>query len=79
MEIEQLIYYKKRGLDLPEEAALRKYAPVWSQLQMRDSRLVRVPPANSDAASQVQVVLPRALVPKVLAQLHDSPTGGHLG
>lgn len=39
-----------------------------------------VPPANSDAApaSQVQVVLPQALIPKVLAQLHDSPTSGHL-
>lgn len=40
---------------------------------------MRIPPANSDAASHVQVVLPRVLVPKMLAQLHNSTTGGHLG
>uniref|UniRef100_A0A8C5FYF3 Gypsy retrotransposon integrase-like protein 1 n=1 Tax=Gouania willdenowi TaxID=441366 RepID=A0A8C5FYF3_GOUWI len=37
-----------------------------------------VPPANLDA-SNVQIVLPRALVPEVLKQLHNTPTGGHLG
>lgn len=78
-ELRLLINNKERGLNLPEDAVLQKYAPVWSQLQVRDLRLVRVLPSNSDAASQVQVVLLHALIPKVLAQLHDSPTGGHLG
>lgn len=78
-ELKQLIELKTQGKVIPENSPLRKYAPVWPQLQIRDSRLVRAPPANTDAASQVQVVLPQALVPKVLAQLHDSPTGGHLG
>ena len=63
--------------ELPNE--LKKFAPVWSQLQMQEGRLVRIPPANSDAAKQVQVVLPSSLVPKVLEQLHNSVTAGHLG
>lgn len=37
-----------------------------------------IPPVNSDVAS-LQVVFPQALVPKVLSQLHNAPTGGHLG
>lgn len=41
--------------------------------------MVRIPPAHSDAASQVQVVLPQSMVPKVLEQLHSVSTGGHLG
>lgn len=49
------------------------------QLQVQGSRLVRIPPAHLDTASQVQVVLPKSLVPQVLPQLHNSPTGGHLG
>lgn len=64
---------------MPEDPKLRKYAPVWDQLCIRDSRLVRIPPAHTDAASQVQVVLPHVLVSKVLAQLHGGTTGGHLG
>lgn len=36
-------------------------------------------PVNLDAAKQVQVVLPKSLVPKVLEQLHESVTAGHLG
>uniref|UniRef100_A0A8C6NWY3 Gypsy retrotransposon integrase-like protein 1 n=1 Tax=Nothobranchius furzeri TaxID=105023 RepID=A0A8C6NWY3_NOTFU len=43
------------------------------------SKLVRVAPANSDAAREVQVVLPQALVPEVQRELHNVPTGGHLG
>lgn len=77
-ELQQLIDLKIRGLAISENSPLLKYSPVWSQLQIRDSCLVRAPPANTDAASQVQVVLPQVLVPKVLAQLHDSLTGGHL-
>lgn len=78
-ELQLLIGFKKKGLDLPGDANLQKYAPVWSQMCMKDSRLVRIPPANSDAASQIQVILPRALVSQVLSQLHNTPSGGHLG
>lgn len=59
--------------------ALVKYLPLWDQLQVQNQRLVRIPPANSDAASAVQVVLPRSLVPGVLSMLHNTSTGGHLG
>ncbi|KAL2087309.1 hypothetical protein ACEWY4_018368 [Coilia grayii] len=65
------------GLQPPPE--LQKYAPVWPQLQMQGSRLVRVPPPNSDAANQVQVVVPTAMVSNILKQLHNDVTGGHLG
>uniref|UniRef100_A0A8C6P488 Gypsy retrotransposon integrase-like protein 1 n=1 Tax=Nothobranchius furzeri TaxID=105023 RepID=A0A8C6P488_NOTFU len=63
----------------PDDPELKQFAPVWDQLEIRGSQLVCVAPANSDAAQVVQVVLPRALVPGVLKQLHNAPTGGHLG
>ncbi len=50
----------------------------WNQLQVQGSRLVRIPPAYSDAASQVQVVLPQSMVRKILEQLHNVSTRGHL-
>uniref|UniRef100_A0A3Q0R9N3 Gypsy retrotransposon integrase-like protein 1 n=1 Tax=Amphilophus citrinellus TaxID=61819 RepID=A0A3Q0R9N3_AMPCI len=78
IELGQLIELKEKGLVLPEDSPLQKYTRLWPQLQMKGSRLVRLPPANSDAASP-QVVLPRSLIPKVLSQLHSTPTGGHLG
>ncbi|KAJ8016328.1 hypothetical protein DPEC_G00006050 [Dallia pectoralis] len=82
-EIKLLIELKKRnggsGAELQSNRAVRKYAPVWDQLQVQGQRLVRIPPVNSDAAHQVQVVLPKSLVPKVLAMLHSAKTGGHLG
>ncbi|XP_052002459.1 protein NYNRIN-like [Xyrauchen texanus] len=58
---------------------LQKFVRVWDQLQIQDQLLVQVPPRNSDAADKVQVVLPKCLVPKVLAMLHNVVTGGHLG
>lgn len=80
-EIWQLMQLKQSGgqAELPRDPALQRFAPVWAQLQVQGDRLVRVPPANSDAASQVQVVLPKAMIPSVLAQLHNTATGGHLG
>ena len=80
-EIMQLIELKRSGgqVDLPKDMGLQKYANVWPQLQMHQNRLVRVPPNNSDASSQPQVILPKAMVPNVLAQLHNTATGGHLG
>uniref|UniRef100_A0A8C6M7M4 Gypsy retrotransposon integrase-like protein 1 n=1 Tax=Nothobranchius furzeri TaxID=105023 RepID=A0A8C6M7M4_NOTFU len=71
----------KQGVDRigPDDPELKPFAPVWDQLEIRGSQLVRVAPANSDAAQVIQVVLPRALVPGVLKQLHNAPTGGHLG
>jgi len=65
--------------EMQQNAALKKYSSVWDQLQLRDQRLVRVPPPYSDASSKVQVVLPKVLVASVLNQLHSSVTGGHLG
>lgn len=78
-ELQQIISLKTQGncLHAPEE--LEKYAAVWAQLQLQGSRLVRFPPANSDAAKCVQVVLPKSMVPSILKQLHNASTGGHLG
>lgn len=81
--IHLLILLKNRSGNDYREAelnpALVKYLPVWDQLQIQNQRLVRIPPVNSDAASAVQVVLPRSLVPGVLSMLHNTSTGGHLG
>lgn len=79
-ELQQIIALKggeNECLRPPSE--LQKFAPVWAHLQVQGARLVRLPPVNSDAAQQVQVVLPKSLVPKVLEQLHNSVTAGHLG
>lgn len=79
-ELQKTFALKKQGTAgsrPPEE--LWKYAPVWDQLQVQGSRLVRHPPLNSDAANQVQVVIPKSLVPDILRQLHNATTGGHLG
>jgi len=79
-ELKKIIDLKKEGrtgLQPPDD--LQKYAQVWSQLQMQGSRLVRVPPSNSDAANQVQVVIPTVMVAEILRQLHNDVTGGHLG
>ncbi|KAG1943646.1 hypothetical protein F2P79_015127 [Pimephales promelas] len=81
--IQLLINLKNGSVDDGREGernpALVSYSPVWDQLHMRNQRLVRIPPANSDAASAVQVILPKSLVPGVLSMLHNTPTGGHLG
>ena len=29
--------------------------------------------------SRLQLALPKVLVPSILSELHDAPTGGHLG
>uniref|UniRef100_A0A8C2JCK1 Gypsy retrotransposon integrase-like protein 1 n=1 Tax=Cyprinus carpio TaxID=7962 RepID=A0A8C2JCK1_CYPCA len=80
----QLLVRLKSGLEdssreVEGNPALVKYLPVWDQLQVQNQRLVRIPPANSDAVSVIQVVLPRNLVPGVLFMLHNTTTGGHLG
>lgn len=80
VELQQIISLKTEGnACLQPPAELQKYAPVWSQLEMQGSRLVRVPPPNSDAANQIQVVIPTVMVPNILKQLHNGSTGGHLG
>ncbi|KAG1930770.1 thy-1 membrane glycoprotein [Pimephales promelas] len=56
--IQLLINLKNGSVDDGREGernpALVSYSPVWDQLHMRNQRLVRIPPANSDAASAVQ-------------------------
>ncbi|KAI9542181.1 hypothetical protein NQZ68_022234 [Dissostichus eleginoides] len=75
-ELRRIIDCKKQADSLiPEDPELQRYSPLWNQLQMQGSRLVRIPPLYSDAASQVQVILPRSMVPKVLEQLHNVSTG----
>lgn len=69
-----------RRRDAELNPALVKYLPVWDQLQVQNQWLVSwFPPVNYDAASAVQVVLPKKLMPDVLSMLHNTPTGGHLG
>lgn len=79
-ELQKILALKMEGRagDQPPED-LQKYAPVWAQLQIQGSRLVRHPPLNSDAANRIQVVVPSSLVPQILSQLHNANTGGHLG
>lgn len=79
MELWQIIECKKQAYSyMPEKPELQKYAPVWNQLQVQGSRLVKISPAHSDPASKVQVVL-QSMVPKDLEEQHNISTGGHLG
>lgn len=82
-ELRQIINCKGQGdeCQMPGAPKLQKYGSVWGQLCVQGSRLVKIPPAHSDAAAQIQVLYSffGSLVPKVLAQLHDDTTGGHLG
>lgn len=81
-ELTLLIHLKQvsddNDTETQQNASLKKYSSVWGQLELQDQRLVRVPPPYSNAASKVQVVLPKMLVASVLNQLHSSVTGGHL-
>lgn len=79
--LQQIINCKKWADEcpMPNVPELQKYAPVWDQLYVQGAGLVRKPPANSDAESQTQVVLPHSLIPKALAQMHGDTTAGHLG
>lgn len=74
-----IMYYKNTEAVCPEDPELQRFALVWNQLEVQGSKLVRVAPRNSDAASQVQVVLPQSLIHEVLKQPHNVPNGGHLG
>ena len=80
-ELQRIINCKSLSADsiIPDDPDLQKYDQIWSQLKVQGGRLVRIPPANSDAAAKVQVVLPQSMVFKVLEQLHNVSTGGHLG
>lgn len=75
VEVQQIISLKSGGQEgVSPPVELQKYALVWNQLQVKEGRLVQCLPANSDVSQVMQVVLPKALVPKVLCQLHNSLT-----
>lgn len=63
--------------DCPAE--LETFAGVWSHLEVRDGMLVWVSLGEENVGGRTQVVIPKAMVPYVLTQLHNEVTGGHLG
>ncbi|KAG1941111.1 interleukin-1 receptor accessory protein-like 1-A [Pimephales promelas] len=78
--VEQLWLRGEEGrVEAQTKVEMRGFLPVWDQLDFEQGRLVRKPPLNTDAASKIQVVLPKVMVPEVLGMLHNSITGGHLG
>ena len=61
------------------KSPLRRYRQLWSELSMVDGILTRHRrPGPRDDSKQL-ILLPSALIPSVLKELHNSPLGGHLG
>jgi transposase InsO family protein len=58
---------------------LRRYRQLWSELSMVDGILTRHRRPGPREDSKQLMLLPSALIPSVLKELHDSPLGGHLG
>ncbi|KAL5018859.1 hypothetical protein ScPMuIL_004581, partial [Solemya velum] len=58
---------------------LKYYSYRWQTLHLKNDILYRCWECDDGKNIEWQTVLPKALTPYVLGQLHDSPTGGHLG
>ncbi|KAL5004068.1 hypothetical protein ScPMuIL_017524, partial [Solemya velum] len=70
----------------PEWSEIASYGPElkyywyrWQTLHLKNDILYRCWECDDGKNIEWQTVLPKALTPYVLGQLHDSPTGGHLG
>lgn len=64
LNLQRVIALKLGGNECPwPPSELQRFAPLWAQLQVQGSGLVRLSPVNSDAAKQIQVFIPRSLVP----------------
>lgn len=83
--IKLIIRLKQRGLDgrvaATEHEGVRRYLPVWDELEVREGILVRnvVRPHGDEGCQPTQLVVPAGVVPCVLYWLHNTKTGGHLG
>lgn len=63
----------------PHSPASKTYWSQWKRLYIRDGILARRFYCLDDIHFYPQVVLPRALQPDVMRQLHEGPVGGHFG
>ena len=60
-------------------SAVKAYWVNWDLLTVRDGILVKRWESEDGSEVTWKTVLPRTLRPEVLTELHNSPTGGHLG
>ncbi len=69
----------KHGTIAHYSLASKSYWSQWNRLEIKEGVLLRRFWSNDGKSTWMQVMLPRSLRQTVLEQLHDSPTGGHLG
>ncbi|XP_038066604.1 uncharacterized protein LOC119736660 [Patiria miniata] len=63
----------------PESAELKSMWGAWDQLCLREGALHKKWEDDTGDEVRYRLVVPRKLQKEVLQQLHNSPTGGHLG
>ncbi len=63
----------------PTSEAAKMYWVQWDSLRIQDGVLYRVWETPAGDQSILQLVLPKKLRPRILQQLHGTPTGGHFG
>lgn len=59
--------------------AIKSYWAQWDSFILEDGLLKRVFENDDGSENRKQLVIPKDKVAEVLRQLHDSPSGGHLG
>ena len=60
-------------------AATKSYWLQWDSLELQNGTLYRRNPKASDVHACLQLIVPRCLQTEVMANLHDTLLGGHLG
>lgn len=85
-DLKPIIDWKKRGESKPKwqevapfSSATKSYWAQWESLVLKDDLLYRKWEKPSGKDYQLQLVVPHMLVKKVLRELHDGVSGGHLG
>ena len=78
--------WKEESADRPPEAVVAGHGKTvrslwsqWDRLELADGLLYRRWEEGTSCLVTRQLVVPQALVPEVLAALHDGVGGGHLG
>jgi dUTPase len=85
-DIAPILKFKQKGWERPKHCTIahfslasKSYWAQWNRLEVKEGVLLRRFWSKDGSATWMQVILPRNLRQNVLEQLHDSPSGGHLG
>ena len=82
----QILLWKRNGTAQPAQQevqgtskATKSLWAQWNRLVLGNGVLYRQWQTEDGHGTQLQLVLPRSLVPDILSALHDAPSAGHLG